>query len=325
MTYIELPDHGQRDVSFYLAMEEYVAHHADAADCFFMWQVVPSVIFGRNQVAEAEVNLDYCRSHGIRTFRRKSGGGCVYADMGNVMLSYVTRGESVGFTYNKYVTTLLLAFRRIGINATASGRNDILVGGGKVSGSAFYQMQGHSIVHGTLLYDTDMDNMTNAITPPADKLQSKGVGSVRSRITLLKDHTALSLGELKGALRRELCSETLTLTTDDIKAIEEIEAEYRTPEFIFGKNPPYTVARRRRLDGVGSVEVRIELRGDTIRSVCFKGDFLPGDVPMEKLEAALTGAGLSPESLEQALAGGEAAAIRGLDSASLISLLTDKT
>lgn len=325
MTYIELPDHGQRDVSFYLSMEEYVAHHVDAADCFFMWQVEPSVIFGRNQVAEAEVNLDYCRRHGIRTFRRKSGGGCVYADMGNVMMSYVTRGESVGFTYNKYVTTLLLAFRRIGINATASGRNDILVDGSKVSGSAFYQTHGHSIVHGTLLYDTDMDNMTSAITPPSDKLQSKGVGSVRSRITLLKDHTDLSLGQLKDALRRQLCDGSVTLTPADIRSIEAIEAEYMSANFIFGKNPPYTVARKQRIEGVGTVEARIDLRGNTIRNVCFKGDFLPGEVPIERLENALAGAELTPARLTMALAGGEAAAIRGMQTEALISLLTNKT
>lgn len=302
-----------------------MAHHVDAADCFFMWQVEPSVIFGRNQVAEAEVNLDYCRRHGIRTFRRKSGGGCVYADMGNVMMSYVTRGESVGFTYNKYVTTLLLAFRRIGINATASGRNDILVDGGKVSGSAFYQTHGHSIVHGTLLYDTDMDNMTSAITPPSDKLQSKGVGSVRSRITLLKDHTVLSLGQLKDALRRQLCDGSVTLTPADIRSIEAIEAEYMSANFIFGKNPPYTVARKQRIEGVGTVEARIDLRGNTIRNVCFKGDFLPGEVPIERLENALAGAELTPARLTMALAGGEAAAIRGMQTEALISLLTNKT
>ena len=194
-----------------------------------------------------------------------------------------------------------------------------------MSGSAFYQTHGHSIVHGTLLYDTDMDNMTSAITPPSDKLQSKGVGSVRSRITLLKDHTDLSLGQLKDALRRQLCDGSVTLTPADIRSIEAIEAEYMSANFIFGKNPPYTVARKQRIEGVGTVEARIDLRGNTIRNVCFKGDFLPGEVPIERLQNALAGAELTPARLTMALAGGEAAAIRGMQAEALISLLTNKT
>ena len=90
MKYISLPDQHTRRLSFYLAMEEYVARHLSEPDCFFMWQVEPSVIFGRNQVMENEVNIDYCRANGIHIYRRKSGGGCVYADMDNVMLSLVT-------------------------------------------------------------------------------------------------------------------------------------------------------------------------------------------------------------------------------------------
>lgn len=325
MIHIDLPDTVTRDAAFYLAMEEYVARNIDADECFFTWQVGPSVIFGRHQLPEAELDIDYCRSHGISTFRRKSGGGCVYADMGNVMLSYITRGDSVGFTYNKYVTLVLLALRRTGIEATASGRNDIMVDGGKVSGTAFYHLPGHCIVHGTLLYDTDMDNMTHALTPPTDKLQSKGVHSVRSRITLLKDHTTLTIDGLKTALRHELCDGSVTLTNADLENIRRIEAGYCSPEFIFGKNPPYSVTRGRRMEGVGRVDARIDLRGNTIRGISFTGDFLPGDVPLERLETALHGAALTPASLATALAGGQATAIRGMDTASLISLLTDNT
>ena len=208
MIYIDLPDTEARDAAFYLAMEEHVARTTGPGDCFFTWQVGPSAIFGRNQVAEAEIDLEYCRSRGIATFRRKSGGGCVYADRGNVMLSYITGGEAVGFTYNKYVQLVLFALRRMGIEATASGRNDIVAGGGKVSGTAFYRLPGRSIVHGTLLYDTNTENMARALTPPADKLQAKGVKSVGQRIALLKDMTTLPLAGLRAALRRELCSES---------------------------------------------------------------------------------------------------------------------
>ena len=97
MRYIVLKgDQGARRLSFYLAMEEYVARHIDEDDLFFMWQVRPTVIFGRNQSLENEVNVDYCRANEIEMYRRKSGGGCVYADMGNVMLSYISKEETHG-------------------------------------------------------------------------------------------------------------------------------------------------------------------------------------------------------------------------------------
>ena len=325
MIYIDLPDTEERDAAFHLAMEEHVARTVDADDCFFTWQVGPSVIFGRNQVAEAEADIDYCRSRGIATFRRKSGGGCVYADRGNVMMSYITQAGPVGFTYNKYVSLVLLALRRMGIEAAASGRNDIVAGGGKVSGTAFYHLPGRNIVHGTLLYDTDTENMAQALTPPADKLLGKGVRSVRQRIALLKDFTPLSPGGLRAGLRRELCNGSVRLTAADVATIEQMAEEYRSPEFIFGKNPPCTVVRSRRTEGVGSVEARVSLHAGKIRSISFRGDFLPGDVPIERLAEALRGARLEPRSLGEALRSGEAGAIRGMDAGTLISLLTEQT
>ena len=112
MKYITLPSEETYPLSFYLAMEEYVARHVNESECFFMWQVEPTVIYGRNQVLENEVNLDYCREHAIQVVRRKSGGGCVYADMDNLMLSYVTSGENVGFAFNQFVNMILLVDRK---------------------------------------------------------------------------------------------------------------------------------------------------------------------------------------------------------------------
>ena len=203
MKFITLPDEKIRPLSFYLAMEEYVARQPDVADCFFLWQVEPTVIIGRNQQLENEVNLDYCRQHGIQVFRRKSGGGCVYADEGNIMLSYITHDERVNFTFNRYINLVALVLCRLGIDAKATGRNDILIDGRKVSGNAFYHLPGRSIVHGTLLYDTNMENMVGAITPSDRKLVSKGVKSVRQRIALLKDYTDLTLEEFKEAYNEE--------------------------------------------------------------------------------------------------------------------------
>ena len=232
MKYIALPTNENRQLSFYLAMEEFVARHISEPDCFFMWQVEPTVIFGRNQVVENEVNLEYCREHGIHVVRRKSGGGCVYADMDNLMLSMVTDGDNVGFTFNRFVTMIQLALHKIGVSATSTIHNDIMIGDRKVCGTAFYQLPKRSIVHSTMLYDTNMEHMLHAITPSAEKLEKKGIQSVRQRITLLKDHTPLSLDEIKQIIRDTLCDGELRLTDEHVAGIEEIEQSYLKQDFI---------------------------------------------------------------------------------------------
>ena len=237
MKYISLPDEKVRNLSFYLAMEEYVARHVDEPDCFFMWQVEPSVIFGRNQVLENEVNLDYCKAHGIKIYRRKSGGGCVYADMDNLMWSFVTTGENVGFAFNRFVNMVLLVLRKLGIAATGTSNNDIMIGDRKVCGTACYHVVGRSIVHSTMLYDTNMDHMLHAITPGKEKLEKKGIQSVRQRITLLKDylkeaHQPKSVEELKACIRETLCDGDYVLSQAEVAEIEQLEQTYLKEEFI---------------------------------------------------------------------------------------------
>ena len=251
MKYIVLPASfvcQKRRLSFYLAMEEYVArrvlHRSPQeaglkADCFFLWQVEPSVIFGRNQDIWSEVNIAFCREHGIGMYRRKSGGGCVYADLGNVMFSYVTRDEDVNLTFHRFINMLVLVLRKLGVEATGSSRNDVLVDGRKVSGTAFYHLPGASIVHGTMLYDTTMEYMVEAITPTQEKLQKNGVQSVRQRIGLLKDVVGISLDDFKAFVRQTLCDGDLLLTEDDVAAIEVLEQEYLNEDFIMGKNPTH--------------------------------------------------------------------------------------
>lgn len=190
MKHVVLPDNVQRKLSFYLAMEEYVAGVMDE-EAFFVWRVAPSVIIGRNQVLENEVNAGYCNEHGVEVFRRKSGGGCVYSDMGNIMISYVSRRGEVSEVFDRYLSGLADALRSLGLDAQKSGRNDILVDGRKVSGNAFHQLPDRSIVHGTLLYSTDLEALTEAIRPPLEKLQRHGVESVRQRVRNLSEYSSL--------------------------------------------------------------------------------------------------------------------------------------
>ena len=224
MINITLPEDSiARRLSFYLAMEEYVARQQLADDAFFLWQVEPSVIYGRNQVVENEVNLEYCREHDIQVYQRKSGGGCVYADHDNLMLSYITREQQVGFVFNLFVNMLLLVLRKIGVEATGTHHNDIMIGDRKVCGTACRVTPYGCIVHSTMLYDTNMQHMLQAITPSHEKLAKNGVESVRQRITLLKDYTSLSLEEIKMLVIQTLCDTEYQLTEADVCVIEEIE------------------------------------------------------------------------------------------------------
>lgn len=328
MKYIALPEEKTRRLSFYLAMEEYVAYHIDEQDSFFMWQVEPSVIFGRNQLIENEVNIPFCRQRGIKTYRRKSGGGCVYADMSNIMFSYITKDEAVGFTFNRYINMVVLVLRKMGVDAKASGRNDVMIGDRKVSGNAFYHVSRRgqrgswrSIVHGTMLYDTNMENMVGAITPSDEKLVSKGVESVRQRIALLKDYTTMDIEQFKQFVRDNLCDGEIRLTEDDVRGIEEIEREYLTDEFIYGNNPKYTITRKGRIDNVGDFEIRLELKNGEIRSVAMLGDyFIVGDVDAIILKP-LRGTMLDAEALQQALPDNLDEAILNLRKQEFVELL----
>ena len=229
MKNIILPDNQERSLAFWLAMEEFVAKSVDE-EAFFVWRVAPTVIIGRNQVLEAEVNLDYCRRNGVKIVRRKSGGGCVYADRDNIMISYVSRRGDVAEIFERYLSALTSCLCALGLKAEKSGRNDILVEGRKVSGNAFHQLPDRSIVHGTLLYNTDFDALEEAIRPPVEKLLRHGVASVRQRVGNLRDYLdpAIigSIHALESHLVDYFSDGTLSLSADDLCVIEEMASAY---------------------------------------------------------------------------------------------------
>lgn len=229
MKNIVLPDKNDRSLAFWLAMEEFVAKSVEE-EAFFVWRVAPTVIIGRNQVLEAEVNLDYCRSHGVKVVRRKSGGGCVYADRDNIMISYVSKRGEVAEIFERYLSGLTSCLCSLGLKAEKSGRNDILVEGRKVSGNAFHQLPDRSIVHGTLLYDTDFDALQEAIRPPVEKLQRHGVASVRQRVGNLKEHLAqtsiASVEDLERFIIAYFCDGEMLLPEESVTEIEALSAGF---------------------------------------------------------------------------------------------------
>ena len=322
MIYVELPEEKNRRLPFYLAMEEYVAREFPAQEYFFIWQVEPTVIFGRNQLVESEVDVAFCKANGIQFYRRKSGGGCVFADRSNLMLSYITPDTNVNFTFNRYMLMVEDALQRLGVEAKTTGRNDILVEGKKVSGNAFYKLPGRSIVHGTMLYDTNLEYMVNATTPSDSKLRSKGVESVRQYVTTLNKHISISIDELKSHLKAVLCDSTVVLTAADVAAIEEMEQEYLSDAFIYGNNPAATLVKEERIEGVGEFRVSLEVKSGRIRSVSLSGDFfIIGDID-SMLLSRLKGVERTVPAIENALAGIDVpSVIMNLQKEQLINLI----
>ena len=233
MTHIVLPNNDVRRLVYYLAMEEYVA--ARGGDMFFLWQSRPTVIFGRNQDMQAEVNVAWCEEHGVEMYRRKSGGGCVYSDEGNVMLSAVYPYADGPRAFSEYLSQLVKTLQGLGLPAVRSEHNDVLVDGLKVSGNACFVCPNATIVHGTLLWKSNMDNLTQAITPSKEKLAKHAVQSVRQRVGNLYDMGVTDLAALKKHIISSFCEGEHVLAEEEMKRIEEIEAGYLEPEFIHGK------------------------------------------------------------------------------------------
>lgn len=179
MKHVVLPT-GQ-PLQWYLDQEIRLAQDVQE-ELFFCWVVEPTVIYGRHQDMQAEVNIDYCRARDIKVVQRKSGGGCVYADRGNLMLSLISPDTHSEAVFERFLAQVAEVLRSLGLNAVTTAHNDILVDGRKVSGNACYALPNATIVHGTLLYDVDLDALEQAITPSAAKLQKHAVQSVRQRV-----------------------------------------------------------------------------------------------------------------------------------------------
>lgn len=231
MKHVTLPDNVRRGLAFYLAMEEFVAREVDG-EAFFVWRVDPTVIIGRNQILENEVNAEYCHSHGVEIVRRKSGGGCVYSDMGNIMISYVSDRGEVAEVFDRYMSALASALKSLGLPAVNTSRNDIMIDGRKVSGNAFQQLPDKSIVHGTLLYSTDLAALTEAIRPPVEKLRRHGVESVRQRVANLSDYRSLhevlqTADGVMDFLVRYFTDAEVVLSPAQVERIREMESKYQ--------------------------------------------------------------------------------------------------
>ena len=345
--YVEFPPYVEgRSATFFLAAEEYVAMHCDfgspadeSADnrpttaYLFTWQLRPTVVMGRNQVAHQEVDLDFCARENIEVVRRKSGGGAIFADERNIMTSLVTGSGRVEPLFQAYATAVSEALNSLGAETTVSGRNDIVLTyerdgertSGKICGNAFYHLTDRNIVHGTMLYDTNPRLMQGALHPDLSKLQASGVKSVRSRVALLKDVLPFGVDELRRQLRLLLTNRSLRLTDDDVLKIEEIEREYLTNEHLYGRKAEQSTVLKRRIDGVGTLELHLSLMNGRVECLHLAGDYFETDGSAEAaFRAAFEGRAFTPNSIRERIeAVHPELAIRHLTPDALLAMLCD--
>lgn len=261
---------------------------------FFLWQNKPAVIVGYNQEVNTEVNLDYLKEKGIDLVRRVTGGGAVYHDLENLNYTIVGRSEDLERDYPEYAALMMKALQALGVPATLSGRNDILVDGKKVSGFAKRVCKNRLMVHGTLMYNVDVDVLTHVLNPSKTKLQSKGIASVRSRVTNLCNYLP-ELSDIQAFKNRleEILSNNYSdaeykLSETDLAHIQQLTDEkFATWEWNYGRSPKATLVHSARL-ACGTVEIHLTLTENRIASCLFGGDFL-GNLPASDVEKALTG------------------------------------
>ena len=271
---------------FYFALEEYILQHVLKNDetYFFTWEI-HGVVIGKNQVIENEVNLDYLKEHQIDVYRRPTGGGCVYADHRNTMFSIITKRTNKEFTFKTYLSKIIDSMKLLNVPIEFSGRNDLLFEGKKISGNAFLQNKYGMLMHGTFLYDCDLETMVRAITPSDEKLVSKGIDSVRSRVTNLKPYLkGLTQDQLIKHFENTLTNQTYHLSDSEIEIINDLAKKYESKDWIYKKQPAYTKVLKKRIPG-GLFEIKLDIDEGIIRNLVIQGDFFDKESlkPFEQL------------------------------------------
>lgn len=302
---------GITDPRINLAIEEYVLKNMDIEkDDFLLFYInQPSIIIGKNQNTIEEINTDYVDENGILVVRRLSGGGAVYHDLNNLNFSFLTKDDGDSFmNYKKFTQPVVDALGNMGISAELSGRNDIMAEGRKVSGNAQFVTKGRMFSHGTLLFKTDIDAVVASLKVKQDKIESKGIKSVRSRVGNISDYLKepmnveqFRLEILKSIFGGEEHIQYYELTESDWKSIHEIsESRYQKWEWNYGKSPRFNFQKTKRFPQ-GGVDVRLEVNKGIIEEITIFGDFF-GVGEVEEIQQALVGVKYEREEIEQALA-----------------------
>lgn len=301
------------DPSYNLAMEQYVFDCLPRDRMYFMlWQNDNAIIVGKYQNTLSEINLEAVERRGIRVVRRLSGGGAVYHDMGNLNFTFITDAASgTALDMKLFCQPVVRTLAALGVHAEVNGRNDITIDGKKFSGNSQYLRQGRVMHHGTIMFNSDLSVVSEALQVDPTKFQTKGVRSVRSRVTNVADHLdrPVSLPEFRRILLENILRENpgqpYPLTPEDLAAVEKLREErYAAWDWNYGQSPACTVLRRRRVEGCGLVEAYISVDSGLISAIAFRGDFFSA---VEPEELAPRFVGRTPDQA------GFAAALEGMD------------
>lgn len=265
-----------------LATEQYVFDNLPRDRTYFMlWQNDNAIIIGKHQNTLAEINSTFVKENNIHVVRRLSGGGAVYHDLGNLNFTFITDAkEQESINFKLFCQPVVRTLEKLGIHAEIGGRNDITIDGQKFSGNSQYIKNGRVLHHGTILFHSDLSIVEKALQVDPAKIQAKGIKSVRSRVTNISEHLSqkISLETFRNLLLEQLLqeqsSEEYNLSADDILKIEKIAQErYGTWQWNYGRSPEYTMHKKMRFEGCGTVEAYITVDHGFISNISFAGDF----------------------------------------------------
>lgn len=307
---------GTTDPYFNLAAEEYVLEKGER-EAFLLWRNEPSVIIGKNQNAYAQLHLPFVQANHIQVARRLTGGGAVFHDLGNINFTFITDApEHDQIDFARFTAPIVANLRRLGVAAILNGRNDLLAAGRKISGNAqcvYHAGDGRRrlLHHGTLLFSADLSRLSGALQVNREKMESKGIESVVSRVANIRELPGYSGPDTVEAFLQNLADSAAVdygaareYTLEESAAIRQLaEKKYNTWDWIFGQSGEYRVSREKRFD-FGSVSVSLDAYKGVIRRIAFSGDYF-GAEDTVRLEARLMGVPLEPKALTAALAGCE--------------------
>ncbi|MCH6265256.1 lipoate--protein ligase [Neobacillus citreus] len=300
---------GITDPRINLAIEEYALKNLDINETYLLFYInEPSIIIGKNQNTIEEINTEYVEKNGIHVVRRLSGGGAVYHDLGNLNFSFITKDDGESFhNFRKFTEPVIEALRKLGVNAELSGRNDIEVDGRKISGNAQFSTKGRMFSHGTLLLNSEMENVVSALKVKKDKIESKGIKSVRGRVANISEFLSekISIEEFRSLLLKYIFEgqedvPEYVLTEEDWQNINQLSKErYQNWDWNYGKSPKFNLQHSHRFP-VGSIDVRLEVNKGIIENCKIYGDFFGvGDV--SEIEQRLSGIRYEKSEMESAL------------------------
>lgn len=292
MLIIDSPSH---DAYFNIALEEYLLYKYPTEDIFLLYINAPSIIVGKFQNTLAEINLDYVKDKNIKVVRRMSGGGTVYHDLGNLNFSFHTLLGTYDFMdFSQFTEPVIHLLNELNVPAKLEGRNDLLVDGKKFSGNAKLARNGKMIQHGTILFNSDMSVLGDALKVNPLKFVDKAVKSNRARVTNLIDFLPddMITDDLKELLIEEMLETNegaiiYQLSDEDIKGVNQlIEEKYNTWDWNFGFSPKYNFKNAKKVPA-GFIEVHLDVeRGGQIEKAKIFGDFFASK-PIEEFENLL--------------------------------------